>query len=222
MLGNLGYSSLNCVNLPVELGSLTVSCSFGSIGEITQFGVSNPGDGNPVDQCLINDINKKCTPNSNAVLQAEEMAIGKSSYQLQWTAASLYTGGAGAGCVDEDSLIFVQYTCVQAAAVQKTKFNELIFAESVAILIGFLFYCLIRMLYQGGKLSCVEWDLSTVTASDYTVMWEIKRETYENWDNDREAKNALERIDDPDVHHDAEGYAFKDTIKKQVEMLLSD
>jgi hypothetical protein len=35
MLGNMGYSSVNCANLPVELGSMTVACNFGQIGSVT-------------------------------------------------------------------------------------------------------------------------------------------------------------------------------------------
>lgn len=65
----------------------------------------------------------------------------------------------------------MQYTCVQDVASQQTKFNRLITSESIAILIGLLFYTMIRGLYQGGKLGTIEWDINIVTASDYTIMW---------------------------------------------------
>jgi hypothetical protein len=64
MLGNMGYSSVNCANLPVELGSMTVSCNFGQIGQVTYIGVSNPTDGNPLDICVVNDLNSACKPDS--------------------------------------------------------------------------------------------------------------------------------------------------------------
>lgn len=111
-------------------------------------------------------------------------------------------------------MVFVQFTCEQAAADQAAKFNMLITSESIAILIGFLFYCLIRGLYQGGKLGVVEWDLATVTAGDYTIMWEITKETYEAWDEERE--------NDPVANQIPEGYAFKDKIKTDLEKMLSD
>lgn len=214
MLGNLGYSNINCVNLPAEVGSLTVTCNFGTIGQITNFGISNKADGNPTDQCMINDANRACEPNSQTVLDAKAASIGAGSSSFLWTASSLYAPGSGAGCVNEDSLVFVQFTCVQDVASQHDKFNTLITSESIAILIGLLFYVMIRGLYQGGKLGAVEWDINTVTASDYTVMWEVHAETYEAWDGEREA--------DPNSSAVAEGYAFKDKIKKDMEALLAD
>ena len=45
MLGNMGYSTVNCVSMPVEVGSYTFTCPYGVIGQITDFGVNNPGSG---------------------------------------------------------------------------------------------------------------------------------------------------------------------------------
>jgi len=61
MLGNLGYSSLQCVNMPADVGALSISCPYGTIGSITQLGIGNQEverlDGsapNPVDICFVN------------------------------------------------------------------------------------------------------------------------------------------------------------------------
>lgn len=49
MLGNLGYSSVSCLSMPVEIGSYELSCNYGIIGEVLNFGITNPNDGNPQD-----------------------------------------------------------------------------------------------------------------------------------------------------------------------------
>ena len=41
MLSSLGYSTVSCVNLPIELGKLHAKCEYGTIGEILSFGVTN-------------------------------------------------------------------------------------------------------------------------------------------------------------------------------------
>ena len=53
-LGNLGYSSVNCVSMPIEVGKIQISCNYGSIGQVFAYGVSNLSDNNPYDQCSVN------------------------------------------------------------------------------------------------------------------------------------------------------------------------
>lgn len=68
MLGNLGYSSVNCQIIPVEVGAIHVSCNYGVIGNVTQIGVTNTGDSNPVDICVVNSNNQACAPNNSDFL----------------------------------------------------------------------------------------------------------------------------------------------------------
>ena len=44
---------------------------------------------------------------------------------------------------------------------------------ATAVLIALLFTITIRYLFQGGKMMQIDWDMSTVTAGDYTVEFEI-------------------------------------------------
>ena len=62
MLGNMGYSTVNCMSMPLEVGYYTLTCPYGVIGNITDYGVKIKGDGNPIDQCASNDNNKACKP----------------------------------------------------------------------------------------------------------------------------------------------------------------
>ena len=71
------------------------------------------------------------------------------------------------------SRLFVQYTCIQDASDQHLKYNRLCMSVATAVLIALLFTITIRYLFQGGKMQQIDWDMSTVTAGDYTVEFEI-------------------------------------------------
>jgi len=55
---------------------------------------------------------------------------------------------------------------------------------AIGSLICFLFTVSIRYMYQSGKIKQLEWDMSTITAGDYTVEINITRNSYDNWKND--------------------------------------
>lgn len=52
---------------------------------------------------------------------------------------------------------------------------------STSILISLLFVVVLQYLYKGGKIRQLEWDISTVTAGDYTVELPISAEAYQTW-----------------------------------------
>ena len=43
-LGNLGYSSVQCAAIPVEVGRLNMQCPFGTIGQVLDYGVNKNTD----------------------------------------------------------------------------------------------------------------------------------------------------------------------------------
>lgn len=53
-------------------------------------------------------------------------------------------------------------------------------ATTVAIIcfIAYTFTIMLRHLYQGGKIQQLEWDMSTITAGDYTVEFPINSDNY--------------------------------------------
>lgn len=77
MLNALGYSTVSCISLPVEIGLMLAGCDYGTIGEIYYLGVANSKDStNFMDQCSVNETNKACEPNSSFVDKAKSDAIG--------------------------------------------------------------------------------------------------------------------------------------------------
>jgi len=67
-----------------------------------------------------------------------------------------------------------------------------VYATTSASLISLLFVIVLSKLYKGGKIEQLEWDVSTVTAGDYSVEFDIPRENYENWYNTVYKKSAGE------------------------------
>jgi len=54
MISNLGFSSVHCLNTPVSIGKIELACSYGTIGNVLDYGVNNPSSGSPPDACVNN------------------------------------------------------------------------------------------------------------------------------------------------------------------------
>ena len=86
MIGNLGYSTIECLHIPVSLGKLTLHCSYGHIGQIIDYGINSAAMGSPEDACINNDYNRRCQPsNSSAILAKLKAGNGKASHFVQFS-----------------------------------------------------------------------------------------------------------------------------------------
>lgn len=152
-LGNLGYSSVQCSSIPVEVGVLTLSCPFGTIGDVYDYGV-NFGDSSP-SNCADNDAIAHCKPDATGVPTVlSKITSGQASYAINYGSSSdLYYSTIGKeDCQSTDARFFVQYTCVQSEEDQAAKYSQLCLAVNTAVFVSFIFMIMIRWLYQGGKM----------------------------------------------------------------------
>jgi len=62
MLGNLGYSSVNCDSLPVTVGHLGFQCHFGRVGEIYDYGFHESNDEDSFEMCINDELMRPCKP----------------------------------------------------------------------------------------------------------------------------------------------------------------
>ena len=85
MISNMGYSTVQCNSMPVSLGQVTVSCPYGSVGKVLDFGVNNLDSGSPQDACSINDFNRACKPTSNNIANLLAKAVGKERYDVSFS-----------------------------------------------------------------------------------------------------------------------------------------
>lgn len=152
-LGSMGYSSVQCAQIPTGLGKLSLSCPYGTIGGVLSHGVNVAGpDSNPKTCLDPLGAAGACKPFDATLAAQMANAIGKKTTVLEWSNISGgLPGTAGPGCT-LDSTVFAQYTCVQDAASQEEQFNQLAVAVATSAAIALLFSISIRKMYQGGKI----------------------------------------------------------------------
>jgi len=85
MISNLGYSTTQCRNTPLSIGTLSMTCGYGTIGEIFDYGVVNPESDGLLDACLTNDSNSACKPDSPSAADMFAQAVGKDRYSLHFS-----------------------------------------------------------------------------------------------------------------------------------------
>ena len=212
-LGNLGYSSVQCANIPVSVGRLNMQCPFGTIGQVLDYGVNKNID--YVSNCASIDAVEECAPTNPNIPVFLDGAIGSSTFLVTFDAADLYVIPIPECTSDVASRVFVQYTCVQSQEDQSTKYQQMSFTVFINILIAFFFTITIRYLYQGGKITQLDWDMSTVTAGDYTVEFDITRDAYNDW-----KELVYNRAGGAFENHISPGLALKTFMAEQIEEIL--
>jgi hypothetical protein len=83
------------------------------------------------------------------------------------------------------------------------------------VLIALLFTVSIRFMYQGGKIKQIEWDCATVTAGDYSVVFNIQHKSYIDW------RDKVYEAAGGDMEKNiAPGLSLKELLKKEIEEKL--
>jgi len=156
MISNLGYSEMECRNIPVSLGNIAITCPYGTVGKIFDYGINHEESGSPVDSCSNNDQNRGCKPNDEKIDKLLAQAIGKDRFNVKFSSSGndFWTSNptSGKDCYDQTNLFFVQYSCIQSNAQQDEKYQHLNVASTTAALISLLFVLLLTKLYKGGKI----------------------------------------------------------------------
>lgn len=67
-LGNMGYSSVQCSSIPMGIGVLSLSCPYGQIGEILDYGVNDVHNGVDTQLCANTEANQNCKPTNPAIM----------------------------------------------------------------------------------------------------------------------------------------------------------
>ena len=77
MIGNLGFSSVQCASIPVSVGKLNIMCPYGTIGEFLDEGINQSVK--TASNCASNDDNKGCFPDSTLFEDSLKSTVGKES-----------------------------------------------------------------------------------------------------------------------------------------------
>lgn len=113
-IGNMGYSSVQCAVMPLDVEKMSLQCPYGKIGEIYDYGI-NLSDEN-ASNCANNDDILACKPDSKSFEASMFLAPGKVTHNFEFgDFQHLYdtaTIGSVSKCNASGSRLFVQYTCI--------------------------------------------------------------------------------------------------------------
>ena len=90
MLGNLGYSSVNCDSAPVSVGYVGLECNYGVVGQIYDLGLHEGKDEDTFEMCVNTDYMLPCKPNNPNFMNSLKEAKGKSKHYVAFSLNSLY------------------------------------------------------------------------------------------------------------------------------------
>lgn len=78
-----------------------------------------------------------------------------------------------ATCKAPKAIMFVQYTCAQTEDVLQEKRKQGSLIACLGVFACLIFMTTIYFLKKNSKIKNLEWDVSTITAGDYTVEYKI-------------------------------------------------
>jgi hypothetical protein len=117
-------------------------------------------------------------------------------------------------CHSSDSLLFIQYTCVQDNEMLFNKFNDLAIVSIITVSVAFFYMVFVWYWTDTSKLELLKYDISTVTLDDFTVKMDISLDDYEDFlINQFKPKGAKEDF--------AQAMFLKSYLKTRIEEILS-
>jgi len=162
--------------------SVSVACNTGTITAISHFGLyKKDSEADQRGLCTSNSVSVNsgfdCSSltgkDSSFYTSQLSTCVGQQSCLLQDIHSSLPLGNNGGDCnIAESDSLFIQYECKMDDDELTMKRHQALMAACVNVFAALTLLSVIR--YRQGSISIEkrEWDLQTVTASDYTL--EIK------------------------------------------------
>ena len=223
-IGNLGQSMPRCATMQMAGAALPIGCNTGLISNITHVGVYAYGSA-AYDKglCASNTSDDKgldCDSYSNLdgplATTLEETCVGKQSCIVQNVHDYVATGTSplDPGCtIDDKDMLYVQYFCQVPLEDLTTKRVEALQAGCAAIFACLVLLAVIKFRVDSIGIEKSQWDLETVTASDYTL--EIQLSLKQVHDMRLKIYNASFEYSQV-----SEGYKFKLWLIKRIEEQL--
>lgn len=146
-IGALGYSEYKCQSMPLEIGSITMTCEFGTIGQISPSLVGvNPTDFRTT--CQNNADNQKCKLSDQFTSSVQSVAVGQSIYKLDISEDTIWSDGkpSDSECYS-GAFFFVQFECLQSEDILHDKYYMMATTVFICCLISYFFTISLRHLF---------------------------------------------------------------------------
>lgn len=183
-MGNLGYSSALWRDVHLGVGKLTLSWSTGVIKKVVAFGII-PENAHILDACLPNtetEVWSSILIEENATKIINDKWLDQEIWTLDVGSFVNKTQGENAKWVSEDARFFTQVLCQskddKEMSERKSIQLVLIWTTIISALVYFIGLEFVDS-YAEAKLE--EYDQDTTTSSDFTAIYKIPEELYENF-----------------------------------------
>jgi len=231
-LGNMGFSEHICKHIFTEIdGKYRFACRTGTIASLSYQGILPYNSDDKVFQEYMgycNDPSKisavdKCTPalrTSEIKTFIDGNCVGRKECEGEIEVKQMLNpanAAAPAECWDSKSIIYLQYECAQPYEDDdnqdtyslNTKRDQALLVSCTGILISLLFLTCCYYLSKVAAIEFKQWDVDTVTASDFTVEYQIPNKVWTKFEDNHTDKTR------------AEGTDFEEYLKKHFEDIVS-
>lgn len=185
----MGMSMTRCMSFKMMTDKVSVGCHTGIIGNFTSFGVYAHGSqADELNSCnaeagfdtgvpgckgyssresnFFEDKLKPCQGKKSCVFKGLEDSIPQGTSYLE-----------GEECkIEPTTTLFIQYSCIVQSDEIELKRFQCLKACCISMFSTLFLFAILNYLEKNIIIEKSEWDLQTVTASDYTVELKIRPE----------------------------------------------
>ena len=120
-----------------------------------------------------------------------------------------------------DAVGFFQYSWLQSSSQLTSKRGEALFIVWINVFWGLLFFIILRFFRLKSKIEFKEWDMDTVTVSDYSAEFMIKRKMFSLFKQEYEEKIKRREIPGQTLTNYSLIYELKWALIKSIEDQIS-
>lgn len=220
-LGNFGYSKPGCTSSNLLADNFVATCPIGTITSLTYVGVL-PYDAQNLNVCMSNSDSQSCEESFDRqkfMKFFNSHCLGRRNCDVEDFKHNFMLKSDK--CSSDESVAFFQYTCQQSKDQLYWKKLEALVIVCLNILIGLIFLIMLRFWRKRTEIEFREWDMDTVTVTDFTVETKIKSLMFERFKIEFSQRAQRERIEGLDPKNYSLIYFFEQELRKTVEDALS-
>ena len=217
-LGNFGYSSATCSSSSLIVDGFIAQWSSGQIASLKHLEL-HPGNSTVKNACLPSEDTDICAGSLNKEKFSsyfDQNCINKTHCSITGFMKNYVRPGNNTW-YHPDAVGFFQYSWLQTSSQITTKRQEALFIVWVNIFCGLLLFIILRFFRVKTEIEFKEWDMDTVTVSDYAAEFHVKEKMYQNFKTEYEGKIQRGEIVGKTLNNYSVIYEFKVAFSKALE-----
>eukprot|EP00347_Sterkiella_histriomuscorum_P002409 403368266 len=189
-LGNMGFSDSICMSMYLGVdGPQQIQCREGKISSLFSQGIIPKVNNGQEAYCglsskgtlEISQCSDKYVDTTKLQTYFDENCKDQESCKTPINFRDYVKFGDKNDCTDDNAIFYLQYFCLENNDGVTAKRQEALVVACLGIFISLIFLCAIYYLFETSKLEYKTWDVSTVTAADFTVESLISEKMWNNF-----------------------------------------